>query len=183
MPHLVQMEKKYSKKGMTLVAPEVQGSTPEAIAEMAKARKLPYSITKSISGPSLSNGIPHMAVFDTKGKLIFTGHPMSPDAEKAIKTALKDVKEDKDSSDGGSIFDRPSSKPTNLVEKRSWTNSEGKTITATLISLDADIGHFEFPNGKKFDYDITKLSAEDQEVIKAAAAAGEGDEEEEEEEE
>jgi hypothetical protein len=175
------MDKKYSKKGMTLVAPEVQGSSVEDIAAMAKDRKLKYAITKSISGPSLSNGIPHMAVFDTKGKLVFTGHPMSGDAEKAIKTALKDVKASDDSSDGGSIFDRPSSKPTNLVEKRSWTNSEGKSITATLISLDADTGHFQFPNGKKFDYDITKLSADDQEVIKAAAAAGEAEGEEDEE--
>ena len=178
MPHLVQMDKKYSKKGMVLVAPEVQGSAPEAIKEMAEDRKLKYTITKSISGPSLSRGIPHMAVFDTKGKLVFTGHPMNKDAEKAIKTALKDATVEVESS-SDSIFDRPKEKP-NLVDERTWTNSEGKSIKATLISLDADTGHFKFPNGKKFDYDITKLSEEDQAVIKEAATASEGEEEEEE---
>src|SRR5210317_1128141 len=110
MPHLVQMDKKYSKKGMVLVAPEVQGSTPESVKEMAEDRKLKYTITKGISGPSLSRGIPHMAVFDTKGKLVFTGHPMNKDAEKAIKTALKDATGDDDSSSENSIFDKPKEK-------------------------------------------------------------------------
>ncbi len=179
MPHLVQMDKKYSKKGMVLVAPEVQGSTPESIKEMAEERKLKYTITKSISGPSLSRGIPHMAVFDTKGKLVFTGHPMDKDAEKAIKTALKDASAEDESSSGGSIFDKPKAK-TALISERTWTNSEGKSIKATLLSLDADTGHFKFPNGKKFDYDITKLSDDDQSVIKEAVAASAEEEEEEE---
>lgn len=165
MPHLVQMEKKYAKKGLTIVAPEVQGSSVEAIEEMAEDKKLNYTITKSIRGPSLSRGIPSMAVFNTKGKLIFVGHPMSRDAEKVVKDALKEVTSTDSDSGSSSIFD----KPKNLIEERSWTNSEGKAITATLVSLEGDTGHFKFPNGKKFDYDITKLSADDQTVIKEAS--------------
>ena len=165
MPHLVQMEKKYAKKGLTIVAPEVQGSSVEAIEKMADDKKLNYTITKSISGPSLSRGIPSMAVFDTKGKLVFVGHPMSRDAEKVVKDALKEVKMTDSDSDAGSIFD----KTPDLVAQRTWKNSEGKAIEATLVSLEGNTGHFKFSNGKKFDYDITKLSADDQSVIKEAS--------------
>ena len=61
--------------------------------------------------------------------------------------------------------------------------AEGKTIKATLISLDDKTGHFKFPNGKTFDYEITKLSDADQIVIKEAAEAAEKAAEEEEEDE
>ncbi len=165
MPHLVQMEKKYGDKGLTIVAPEVQGSSVEAIEKMAEDKKLNYTITKSISGPSLSRGIPSMAVFDTKGKLVFVGHPMSRDADKAVKEALRAVKKSDSKSESNSIF----AKVPNLVEQRTWTNSEGNKIQAVLVSLDENTGHFKFSNGKKFDYDITKLSEEDQKVIKEAA--------------
>lgn len=171
------MDKKYSKKGLVLVAPECQGSSNEDILAMASAKKMKYAITKNISGPSIGvTGIPRMAVFDTSGKLVFAGRP-GDDADKAIKTALKGVKEDSSSSSSSalSIFD----KKKDLVAQRKWTNSEGKVITATLISLDKETGNFKFPNGKTFKYDIKMLSEADQEVIKEAAEALASDSEEE----
>ena len=86
------MDRKYAKKGMVLVGAEVQRSDDDKIKEVIDEHGLKFTVTKGIAGPSLSNAIPHMAVFDVKGDLVFKGHPNQ--AEKAIKTALKDVKED-----------------------------------------------------------------------------------------
>ena len=109
-----------------------------------------------------------MAVFDVKGQLIFSGHPMDDKAEKIIKTALKDAtvrgSEEKSTSGLGA-------KKANLVEERSWTNTDGKSIKATLISLQDNTGKFTFPDGRSFDYDITKLSDADQTLIKEAVEA------------
>ena len=151
------------RKGLTIIAPEVQGSSKEAIEEMVKDKKLDYTITKGISGPSLSRGIPHMAVFDVEGKLIFSGHPMSPDAEKTIKAALKEATPPDQRPSSG-----PPPKKQDLVAQREWTNAEGKSITAVLVEVVGTTGHFKFPNGRKFEYDVAKLSEPDQELIKKA---------------
>ena len=164
------MDKKYSKKGLVLVAPECQNTDTEALKEFIKEKKIKYTVTNNISGPRLGNGIPRMTVFDTKGKLVFAGHPMAKDADKAIKSALKDAKADDDKEEDP-FFNKK--RATNLVAERTWTNAEGKSIKATLISLDAKTGHFKFPNGKNFDFDITKLSADDQALIKEASEAAE----------
>jgi hypothetical protein len=162
MPHLVKMDKKYAKDGMVLIGAEVQGSEIPAIEDAVKEHKLKFPVTKGISGPNLSNGIPHMAVFDAKGKMLAHGHPNSPEIEKAIKTAMKGATPVEEKSGSGSVFDN---KPKDLVAEREWTNAEGKKIKATLISVDGTKGQFRFPNGRSFDYDITSLSKEDQEMI------------------
>ncbi|NNE92962.1 MAG: hypothetical protein HKN23_15060 [Verrucomicrobiales bacterium] len=164
------MDKKYKKKGLVVVAPEVQGSPKESIEKLVEEEKMAYTVTSGISGPSLGRGIPRTAVFDTKGKLIYVGHPMARETEKAIKDALKDVEESGDDSSG------LTSRKQDLVAKRGWTNAEGKTIEATLVEVVGTTGHFKFPNGRKFEYDITKLSADDQELIKKAQEAPAGDE-------
>ncbi|MGY8639653.1 MAG: TlpA family protein disulfide reductase [Verrucomicrobiales bacterium] len=166
MPHLVQMEKKLSKKGLVVVAPEVQGSSEEDIKKLVDKNKIGYTVTKSISGPSLGNGIPRTAVFDVSGKLIYVGHPMADETEKAIKKALKDATPDGDS---GSSSTGLAPRKADLVANRGWTNSEGKAIEAALVEVVGTTGHFKFPNGRKFEYDVTKLSAADQELIKKAA--------------
>ena len=158
------MDRRYSKKGLTIVAPEVQGSSVEAIQAVIEDGKMEYTVTQSISGPRLGTTIPRMAVFDTTGKLAWVGHPMDKEAERAIKDALKEATPD-DSSSGSSL----PPKEKDLVELRSWTNAEGNAIEATLISVEGNTGHFKKSNGQKFDYDITKLSADDQEVIKKAS--------------
>ena len=162
MPHLVQMDKKYSKKGMVMVGAEVQGSSPDAIKKMAADHKLQFTITKGISGPSLSRGIPHMAVFDVKGDLVYHGHPSNPESEKAIKDALKDATPPDTASAGNDPF----AKPKYLVDERTWTDTEGRTLKAAMISLEGNSGKFRFPNGRIFNFDITKLSEEDQTLIK-----------------
>ena len=77
---------------MVLIGAEVQGSAEDKINEIIDEHKVQFTVTKGIIGPNLSNSIPHMAVFAANGDLVFNGHPNN--AEKAIKTALKDVKEE-----------------------------------------------------------------------------------------
>ena len=161
---------------MVLVGAEVQRSDDDKIKEVVEKQGLKFTVTKGIAGPSLSNAIPHMAVFDVKGDLVFKGHPNQ--AEKAIKTALKDVKEDSSTTEEPSIF----TKPKYLIDERIWTNDKGKKLKASLISLEGNTGNFRFSNGRKFNYDITKLSVEDQTLIKNKSNI-EGEEKEEKEEE
>ena len=169
MPHLVQMDKKLSKKGLVIVAPEVQGSSEEDIKEVLEENDVEYTVTKSISGPVLGRGIPRTAVFDVSGKLIYVGHPSDPKTEKAIKAALKDATPpDGESSSSSSGL---TARKADLVANRKWTNNDGKEMEAALVDLTGDTGHFKFPNGRKFDYAITNLSDADQAAIKAAAEA------------
>ena len=152
-----------------MIGAEVQNSSPEAIAKIANSHKLKFTLTKGIRGPRLYNGIPHTAVFDVKGNLVFNGHPSNPATEKAIKNALKEATPPNTDSSGNSFFN----KPKYLVDERTWTNADGKTLKAAMVSLSGKTGKFRFPNGRMFNYDITKLSEDDQLLIKEKAAPSE----------
>ena len=149
-----------------MIGAEIQNSSPEAIAKIANSHKLKFTLTKGIRGPRLYNGIPHTAVFDVKGNLVFNGHPSNPATEKAIKDALKEATPPNTDSSGNSFFN----KPKYLVDERTWTNADGKTLKAAMVSLSGKTGKFRFPNGRMFNYDITKLSEDDQLLIKEKAA-------------
>ena len=152
-----------------MIGAEIQNSSPEAIAKIANSHKLKFTLTKGIRGPRLYNGIPHTAVFDVKGNLVFNGHPSNPATEKAIKNALKEATPPNTDSSGNSFFN----KPKYLVDERTWTNADGKTLKAAMVSLSGKTGKFRFPNGRMFNYDITKLSEDDQLLIKEKAAPSE----------
>ena len=162
MPHLVQMDKLYSKEGLQIIGVEVQGSTKKSITKITKKLKVQFPITKGIiSGPSTGSGIPRSVVFDTEGKVIFTGHPGSSDFKSAIKKALRDV----------TNLNRKSNLPVvskPLIGQRTWTNTEDKKITASVMSVEGDDVQFKLSSGKKVKYPIAKLSEKDQDLIKEA---------------
>ncbi len=162
MPHLVKMDKKYSKKGLRILAPEVQSSSVEAIEKLVKEHKINYPIMKGSTRAPNMKGIPHSVVFDASGELVFEGHPMSPDFDKAIKKALKDV-EVVDEDDDGGLFAKP------LIAQRTWTNSEGKPLVAAVTAIEGENVMFKLKNGKKIPYPIAKLSEADQKLIKEAS--------------
>lgn len=175
MPHLVQMDKKYRNKGLTLIGADVQGTSEDGIKEFAKQHKVEFALTKGTSTPSDLRGIPHMVVFGPSGEKVFAGHPSSPDAEKAIKDALKDVAEDALAAPGGG--GEPdgggfglASRKADLIAERAWTNSKGQTMTAALVSLEGNTATFRLKNGTSVPYDIANLSEADQAAIREAAA-------------
>lgn len=157
------MDRQLGKKGLTIIAPEVQGSEPAAIAALSEEHDITYTVTDGYDGPRTGNAIPRMAVFDIRGKMVFSGHPMDREAEKAIKEALKEV-EVPEEEEENALMPRNSE----LIPMRNWTNSEGRSIEASLISIEGNTGQFKFRNGQQFEYDVTQLSAEDQEVIAGA---------------
>jgi FAD:protein FMN transferase len=62
-----------------------------------------------------------------------------------------------------------------LVTERTWTNSEGKTMIASLISATTENAKFKLKTGAVSELPLTKLSEADQQLIQtalAAAAAG-----------
>lgn len=158
------MDKRLKDKGLVIVAPEVQGSSEDMIKQLVDEKEIPYTVTAGIQGPRLGNSIPRTAVFDVTGKLIFVGRP-GDEAERVIKKALKDVTASAEPTSGLA----PRKK--DLVALRGWTNTDGKTMQATLVEVDGTTGHFKFKDGRKFTYDITKLSQANQDDIKAAQEA------------
>ncbi len=174
MPHLVQMDKKYAKKGLQLIGAHVQAATNEELTDIIKNYKIGFPIATKVNSPVPSKGIPHMIVFGADGNLVFAGHPANPDAEKAIKAALKKVGDP-----GGASGDADSSllapRPETLVELRTWTNAEGKTMKAKLLSVENGTGKFAFADGRTFDYALDKLSDEDQKVVAEKSASTESE--------
>ncbi len=160
MPHLVQMDKRYGKKGLQLIGVHRQGGSDEAVKKVVDKLKIKFPIAKSGSGPVSTKGIPHLFVFSTEGKLVFSGHPMAG-ADKVIKKELRKVVA-KEEDDGYGLPERPK----NLTEMRQWTNNKGKTMTAALVSVDGDKAKLQlFKDNRIVEYPIASLSEADQKVI------------------
>ncbi|MDA7506031.1 hypothetical protein N9834_01380 [Akkermansiaceae bacterium] len=156
MPHLVKMDKKMKPKGLSIIAAESQNTPEDTIKGILDEHKAEFTVTRQVRGPLSSRGIPNAYVFDVEGQLIFKGHPMSPDFEKVIKKALKDYEaEPAEPERKGDLF-----------PQRTWKNSEGKPLVAAITEINGDKVTFKLKNGRKIPYDISKLSEEDQKLIK-----------------
>lgn len=110
MPHLAAWQKKHSPKGFILIGfYSAKSETKEEIIAFCKANKIDYPIYSrgSISGVEFS-GIPHVALFDHKGKLIYAGHPGKADAD--LEAAMKNAPDPL-------IGDGPFKKLANLLPK------------------------------------------------------------------
>ena len=176
MPHLVQMDKRYRKKGLVIIGAEVQGSDDAAIKKITDDHKVEFTVTKGVQGPSTGSGIPRTVVFDATGKAVFAGHPADDKFERAVKDALRELKKS-----GGAPTEETKSnfpeKKQDLIAQRTWTNKEGKSIKAAVLSIDGDQVKFKLSNGKTANYEIANLSEEDQEIIQKAGEEADEDEE------
>ena len=88
IPHLKEINAKYSPKGLTLVS--LTSEHPDAVEPFVKEMAMDYPI--GIDSPTASTygvqGIPYAVVVDKAGKIAWEGHPMSG-LEQAIEAALK----------------------------------------------------------------------------------------------
>ena len=160
MPHLVEMDKKYSNKGLKIIAAEVQGSSKQAIGKIIEENNAGFTVTKGAQGPVSIAGIPHAVAFGADGKLIFKGHPASDEFKDVVKKALRNVEV---------VEENPGVLAAlgDVIEQRTWTNSEGVKMTAAVTKIDGDKVIFRLQkNGKTVPYPISKLSEEDQKLIK-----------------
>ena len=55
------------------------------------------------------------------------------------------------------------------ASSHTWTNSDGQKIEAELVQLENGVAKLKLPNGKTYDYELKKLSAEDQKFAKSEA--------------
>jgi hypothetical protein len=168
------MNRRYSKKGLRLIALEAQNSTEEAIASVVKKQKMKFTVARRGSIPGRTgNTIPHMLIYGADGALLWQGNPSDSEAEKTIRRAVKEVVvAGTTKSDGGNdIF----AKKANLVEERDWTNTDGKTLKAALVSVTSGKGFFKRSNGRTFTYEIAKLSEADQKLIEERSAPAEAE--------
>ena len=155
MPHLVKMDKKMKPKGLSIIAAESQNTPEDKIKGILDEHKAEFTVTRQARGPLRSRGIPNAYVFGVDGQLIFKGHPMSPDFERTIKKALKEFKGEDDQPEiKGDVF-----------PQRTWKNTDGKPLVASVTEIKADQVIFKLKNGRKIPYDISKLSEEDQALI------------------
>ncbi|HEX2747736.1 MAG TPA: TlpA disulfide reductase family protein [Verrucomicrobiales bacterium] len=181
MPELESFYKQNKNKGLAVVGLHSQEGSDEEVKTIVKQKKVSFPITKGGGGPTQANGIPRSLVFDVSGKLIYEGLP-GPDMEKVAKKALReaaatasgDSKESKSAiGSSSSSISKPSSsaaaKPGALLPERPWKNTDGKIMTAALISVDGDKATFKKRDGTTFTYAVNKLNEEDQATIKEAA--------------
>ena len=180
MPELESFYKQNKNKGLAVVGLHSQKATDDEVKTIVKQKKVSFPITKGGGGPTQSGGIPRSLVFDVSGKLIYEGLP-GPEMEKVAKKALReaaaaatgDSKESKSAlGSSSSSISKPTSaavKPGALLPERPWKNTDGKIMTAALISVDGDKATFKKRDGTTFTYAVNELNEEDQATIKEAA--------------
>jgi hypothetical protein len=60
----------------------------------------------------------------------------------------------------------PPAAPASAVAMQNWTNTEGKTIQATMLRLEGETVVLQMSNGQTYNYPLSKLSAESQALAK-----------------
>jgi thiol-disulfide isomerase/thioredoxin len=167
MPTFNSLAKRHESKGLKVIGAESQNSTEEEVKKIVKSLKIKFPVTAGATHPLSFSGIPHSAVFGADGTMLFEGHPSDKGFERAVKDALKTAspvkeKETSVADAAGKSSDIP------LVAERTWTNAEGKPVTAALLKVESGQGTFRRKEGKTFTYAIDKLSSSDQDLIAKA---------------
>lgn len=167
LPHLAKLDKKFRDEGLMIIGAESQGSTKEQIEPILKKASVEYTINMGGGGPVQVGRLPRILIFNRAGHMIFEGKPSDDGFESTVKKALKEAvpvpeKETVPTTKKG----------TNLIEQRSWTNSDGKTIQAAVVKADETSVTFLMTNGKNVDYPLDKLSDESRKIIEEKSKDG-----------
>jgi thiol-disulfide isomerase/thioredoxin len=95
IPHLIEVYEKHKGDGLVIVG--LSNETKEKVEPFVKEMKIPYVIGYgSTTGKAYGvTGIPCAFVIGADGNLVWTGHPMKPEFEKAIGDALAASKKSK----------------------------------------------------------------------------------------
>lgn len=167
LPELAKIHKRYEKKGLEVVGMEVQNSKKEEITDLLDKARVKYPVVTGGSTPVNAGSIPHAHVFGTDGKLLWAGNPHDDGFLKAIRDGLRDVKETPASSSAGSA----ETKAGPVIATREWTNTDGKKIRAEVLRIEESQVIFRMNGSRELPYEIAKLSADDQKLIREAAEA------------
>ena len=160
LPHLANLDKKYRDDGLMIIGAESQGAKLEQIEPILKKNEIEYTINMGGGGPVKIDRLPYILIFDREGKMIFEGKPSDEDFESTVKKALKEKAPIEEK-----VVTPATKKEANLIEQRSWTNSDGKTIQAAVVKADQTSVTFLMANGKSMAYPLDKLAAESRKII------------------
>jgi hypothetical protein len=170
MPQLAALDKRYGKKGFQLIGIHKQSGTDEEILAVVKQTKVKFPIARTGDSPVNFSGIPHMFIFNPKGELVFEGHPAGGEADKVIRKELRNVNLPDDDDEDSSFGPKKDARAP-LVAERTWTGTDGRTLIATLLSVENGTGKFKRKDGVSFSLPLAKLAPADQKVIEEAQAA------------
>lgn len=168
MPHLAELDRQHRDAGLVIIGAECQGHGKDDIKPIIEKANAEFVITERCEGPIEFSAIPRCHIFGRDGILVYDGLPRGPEFEEAVRTALEA------GGDAGEAEAEKSGEP--LIPSRSWTNAEGKTITAAVKAIDGTSVVFVLPNGKEVTYPLDKLSDESRgELEKAAKKENDGE--------
>jgi thiol-disulfide isomerase/thioredoxin len=169
LPHLADLDRKYRDKGLVMIGAESQGSSKDEIKPLIEKAKVEYTIVDEATGPIEVTAIPRIFVFDRDGKLVYDGSPSGAPFEEAVNKAVGAAEAPAAASaeTAGTSTDTTAKGP--LIDTRSWTNAEGRTIRAAVKAVDDTSVTFLMDGGKEVKYPLDKLSAESRQMITDAA--------------
>ncbi len=160
LPHLAKLDKKYRDDGLMIIGEESQGAKLEQIEPILKKASVEYTINMGGGGPVKIDRLPHILIFNRAGNMIFEGKPSDEDFESTVKKALREKAPIEEK-----VAPPATKKEANLIEQRSWTNSDSKTIQAAVVKADETNVTFLMANGKSIAYPLDKLSDESRKII------------------
>jgi thiol-disulfide isomerase/thioredoxin len=92
LPDLAKLARTGEKKGLVVVGLECQGGTKEQILKLLKDARVKFPVMSGGSAPGGNGSIPRAAVFNTEGKLVWSGNPHDDEFERSVKKAMRDIK-------------------------------------------------------------------------------------------
>ena len=166
MPKLASLDRRNRSRGLVIIGAESQNSSNDAIKSIIDRAKADFTITRGATGPINVRGLPHAMVFDAEGALIFNGHPGDTSFDRAVRNALRSVR---DFVPGETSADEPSM----MLESQPWTNADGVEIIAAIKSANATHVTFVLPNNTETNYPLASLSETSRSKIIATRDAAE----------
>jgi thiol-disulfide isomerase/thioredoxin len=89
IPHMIELANKYKEKAVPFIAISVDNSS-EPVKKMVKSKGINYYVgmDNGLSDKYSVSSIPSAFIIGRNGKVVWQGHPMSPDFESALVNAL-----------------------------------------------------------------------------------------------
>jgi thiol-disulfide isomerase/thioredoxin len=89
IPHMIELADKYKDKAVPFIALSVDSSS-EPVKKMVRDKGINYYVgmDNGLAKKYSIRGVPSAFIIDRSGRIVWRGHPMSPDFEPAIVNAL-----------------------------------------------------------------------------------------------
>lgn len=141
-------------------------------------RRLPEALPAAINSAEMGKEYPRLVAMDQSGSVVLTSVPAGKlidggeDYIKGLNKELKELNKNPPKASASAPATpttpaTPGAAPTPAAAAvvaiaggsvEGWTNTEGRTIQATLIAVHADKVTFQMPNGAKVDYPLANLN-------------------------